>query len=166
MQLRLSWLGLIYLAALIGPNLIWTRNKPQNYEKYARRENTVLRALERTGETMVSCTVLLLMSELPPLVSARSLWLLASILFMVLYEVFWIRYFRGEHTMETFYASLLGIPVAGAALPVIAFALLAVYGRNPLLGFSVLIFAIGHIGIHLQHAKAVKNGLPEEDDDG
>ncbi len=164
MQLRLSWLGLLYLAALIGPNLIWIRNKPENYETYARRENRVLRAFERTGETMASCTALLLMGELPPLFSVRSLWLLASVILMVLYELFWVRYFRGEHTMERFYAGFLGLPVAGATLPVLAFALLAVYGRNPLLGFSVLILAIGHIGIHLQHAGAVKNGLPEDDE--
>ena len=33
---------------------------------------------------------------------------------MILYEVYWIRYFRSNRTMEDMYSSLLGIPVAGA----------------------------------------------------
>ena len=70
---------------------------------------------------------------------------------MVLYEIFWIRYFRSGKTMQDFYSSILGIPVAGATLPVIAFLLLSVYGKNYILGISVIILGIGHIGIHLQH---------------
>ncbi len=38
-------------------------------------------------------------------------------------------------------------------LPVIAFMLLAVYGRNIVLGISVIILGIGHIGIHLMHKR-------------
>lgn len=166
MQIRFSWLGLIFLLALIGPNLIWTRHKPENYDDYVKSENSVLRSLERTGETMVSCTALLATAPYPPLRSAGSLWLLASVVLLVLYELYWLRYFRGEHTMENFYSAFLGIPVAGATLSVAAFALFAVYGRNFLLGFSLVILAIGHIGVHLQHAKAVKNGLPEDESHG
>lgn len=166
MQFKLSWIGLIYLLALIGPNLIWTRNKPEDYEDYVSSENHLLRALERTGETLVTCTALLLMGGGPVLpLTTRSLWLLASVILMVLYELFWLRYFRGEHTMENFYTSFCGVPVAGAALPAAAFALLAVWDRNLLLGVSVIILAIGHIGIHLQHARAVKRGREREDAD-
>jgi hypothetical protein len=74
---------------------------------------------------------------------------------MVLYEVFWIRYFKSEKTMKDFYSSILGIPVAGATLPVLAFLLLAVYGKNIILGVSVLILGIGHIGIHLMHLREI-----------
>ena len=75
---------------------------------------------------------------------------------MVLYEIYWIRYFRSEKTMQDFYSSILGIPVAGATLPVLAFLLLAIYGRNIALGVSVLILGIGHIGIHLMHRKEIE----------
>ena len=57
--------------------------------------------------------------------------------------------------MRDFYSSILGIPVAGATLPVLAFALLAVYGKSIILGVAVLILGIGHIGIHLMHRKEV-----------
>ena len=47
-------------------------------------------------------------------------------------------------------------PVAGATLPVLAFLLLGVYGKNIFLIFSSIILGIGHIGIHLNHRKEVQ----------
>lgn len=161
MRFQLSWIGVIYLIALIGPNLIWTRNKPKDYEDYVVRENTLLRSLERTGETLVTCTALIFTgSRLLPL-TMNSLWLLASVILMVMYELFWLRYFRSEKTMADFYTGFCGVPLAGATLPVAAFLLLAVYDRNILLGVSALILAVGHIGIHLQHYRALQRG-PEK----
>lgn len=61
--------------------------------------------------------------------------------------------------MSDFYSSILGIPVAGATLPVLAFLLLAVYGKNIVLGVSVLILGIGHIGIHFMHLREIKQPL-------
>lgn len=53
--------------------------------------------------------------------------------------------------MKDFYSSLLGIPVAGASLPVCAFFLLSIYGKNPFLAAAAVVLGIGHIGIHLNH---------------
>lgn len=53
--------------------------------------------------------------------------------------------------MRDFYSSLLGIPVAGALLPVAAFLLLGISGRNIPLIAAVILLGIGHIGIHLAH---------------
>jgi hypothetical protein len=75
---------------------------------------------------------------------------------MIPYEVFWTRYFRSEKTMKDFYSSILGIPVAGATLPVLAFLLLAIYGKNIILGIAVVILGIGHIGIHLMHRREIE----------
>ena len=71
-------------------------------------------------------------------------------------EIWWIRYFSGEKRLKDFYSSFLGIPVAGATLPVIAFFLLGIYGKVIWLMISVTILGIGHIGIHLQHYKEIK----------
>lgn len=81
--------------------------------------------------------------------------LIFLVMLMVLYEIYWIRYFKSEKNMEDFYSGILGIPVAGATLPVMAFLLLAIYGKNIVLGVSVLILGIGHIGIHLMHRKEI-----------
>ena len=155
MQFGFSYVGLIFLLMLMVPNIIWTKNQPKDYDQYVGNENKVLLMLERIGEVLVSCVALIFSGFNWKPWSGWSWWLIAAFVLMVLYEIFWIRYFRSEKTMQDFYRSLLGIPVAGATLPVLAFLLLAVYGKNPVLGAAVLILGVGHIGIHLAHKKEI-----------
>ena len=155
MQFGFSYVGLVFLVMLMVPNIIWTKNQPKDYERYVGNENKVLLTLERTGEVLVSCVALIFSDFNWKPWSGWSWWLIAAFVLMVLYEIFWIRYFRSEKTMQDFYRSLLGIPVAGAPLPVLAFLLQAVYGKNPVLGAAVLILGVGHIGIHLAHKKEI-----------
>ncbi len=155
MNFGFSYVGLVFLIMLFVPNLFWTKNKPIDYEKYAANENRLLLILERTGEVLVTCSALIF-SDFNVRLSVWSLWLAAAFLLMILYEIYWIRYFRSEKTMADFYSSLLGIPVAGATLPVAAFLLLGIYGKNPIMLVSVVILGIGHIGIHLNHKKEIR----------
>ena len=153
MNFGFSYVGLVYLAMLMIPNLIWAKNKPENYAQYAGKENRVLLAFERVGEVLVSAVALVFSDfNLRPW-NAWCLWLVLSFVLMLLYEAFWIRYFRSGKTMRDFYRGFAGIPVAGATLPVAAFFLLGVYGRNIPMLLSTVILGVGHIGIHLAHAK-------------
>lgn len=154
MNLGFSYVGLIYLLMLFIPNLFWTRCKPENYDKYAKNENKTLKLFESIGQVLVSCIVLIF-KNFNVLLNTWTIWLVLSFLFMVLYEFYWVRYFKSERTMKDFYSSLLGIPVAGASLPVIAFLLLGIYGKNIPLIIAVIIFGIAHIGIHMNHRKEI-----------
>lgn len=156
MHFGFSYIGLIFLLMLMTPNLLWTRNKPKDYDKYVANEKKVLLAMERIGEAAVSCLALIFSDFNVQGVSTWGIWLLAACTLMILYEVYWIRYFKSAKTMRDFYSSLLGIPVAGATLPVAAFFLLGIYGRNPLLVVAVMILGIGHIGIHMEHRKELQ----------
>ena len=153
MHFGFSYVGLIFLVMLFVPNIIWAKHQPQGYEQYAKNENKVLLAFERAGEVLVSALVLIFSDFNVQGFNSRLIWLIIALVLMILYEVFWVRYFKSEMTMKDFYSSILGIPVAGATLPVIAVLLLAIYGRNPLLFVAGIILGIGHIGIHLQHKK-------------
>ena len=154
MRFGFSYIGLIWLLMLYIPNHLWTKRQPENYGRYAKNENRVLLAFERVGEVSVTVAAVIFSDFNPrfPL-TPWSLWLLASLVLMLLYEVFWIRYFRSRRTMLDFYRGLLGIPVPGASLPVLAFLLLAVYGGNLVLLVFVVLLGVGHIGIHLAHRK-------------
>ena len=66
------------------------------------------------------------------------------------------KWHRAKGILITYWGSSLGIPVAGATLPVLSFLLLAVYGKNIILGIAVVILGIGHIGIHLMHRKEIE----------
>lgn len=155
MHLGFSYIGLAFLIMLMVPNLFWTKHQPSGYKDYVNHENKILLAFERIGEVLVTVLVLIFRDfNLSPL-SPWALWLTGSFLLMALYEFWWVRYFRSERTMADFYSSLLGIPVAGATLPVAACLLLAVYGKNPLLFVAGIVLGIGHIGIHLQHRQEI-----------
>ena len=156
MHFGFSYIGLFFLIMLTAPNLLWTKNKPQDYDKYAANEKKVLLVMERIGEAAVSCLALIFSDFNVQGISAWGIWLLAACTLMILYEVYWIRYFKSAKTMRDFYSSLLGIPVAGATLPVAAFFLLGIYGRNPLLIMAVTVLGIGHIGIHMEHRKELR----------
>ena len=54
MRFGFSYIGLIWLILLFVPNMIWTKNKPQDYEKYVEGENKVLLVLERAGQFIVT----------------------------------------------------------------------------------------------------------------
>lgn len=159
MHFGFSYIGLIWLLMLFVPNFFWTKNRPRNYERYVGRENKVLLALERAGEALVCCLVLIFSDYNVQAFSLWSLWLGASFICMLLYECYWIRYFRSEKTMKDFYGSFLGVPLAGATLPVCAFLLLGIYGRNPFLPAATVLLGIGHIGIHRNHRREIEEEL-------
>lgn len=150
-----SYIGLIFLLMLFIPNILWTKHKPKDYEKYVGNENKILLLLERIGEVLVCCIAVIFTDFNLRKWDYRSIWLVLAVLAMFLYEVWWIRYFRSGQKMTDFYSSIIGIPVAGASLPVAAFFFLGFYGLNFLMIIATIILGIGHIGIHLSHRREV-----------
>lgn len=148
-----SYVGLIFLIMLFIPNILWSKRLPQGYT--AENENKVLLFLERAGEISTCCCALIFSDFNIHKFTPWSLWLIASVVLMILYELWWTRYFRSERKLSDFYSSFLGIPVAGATLPVFAFLLLGIYGKVIWLILSAVILGIGHIGIHIQHKREI-----------
>ena len=155
MNFGFSYIGLLFLLMLMIPNIIWSKNKPKDYDIYVKNENKILLMFERVGEAFVTCLSLIFSDFNINKISKWSIVLLVAFLLMILYEIYWVRYFKSEKTMKDMYSSLLGVPVAGATLPVFAFFLLGIYGRNILLVIATVILGIGHIGIHLNHKKEI-----------
>lgn len=152
-HLGFSYVGLIFLFMLMIPNLIWTKKQPQGYS--AENENKILSGLERMGEVLTTGCALIFSDFNVQALSIWSLWLAAAFVLMVMYEIWWVRYFKSERKLADFYSSFLGIPVAGATLPVMAFFLLGIYGKVIWMLIAGVILGIGHIGIHLQHRKDI-----------
>lgn len=150
MNFGFSFVGLIFLIMLFVPNIIWTKNKPKDYEKFVVNENGILSIFEGIGQVLVVCFSIILIPD-------TIIWQVVVIAFilMILYEIYWIRYFKSSKTMKDMYINFIKIPVAGATLPVLAFLLLGISQNNPLLIISTIILGIGHIGIHLNHQKEV-----------
>lgn len=150
MDFGFSFVGLLFLLMLFVPNLIWTKFKPADYDKYSKNENRILLVLERIGEILVTCLALL-----TNIGFSWSWILILAFVLMILYEAYWLRYFTSGHTMEDMHGDFCLIPLPGATLPVLAFILLGIYAGNFLLVISAIILGIGHIGIHYNHKREI-----------
>ena len=142
---------------LFVPNIIWLKRQPEGYEELAPKENGILLVFERAGQTCVVAAAVLFSDYNPVEFSAWTAWLIVSAALLLLYEAAWIRYFV-KPTLRNFYGHFLLIPIPLASLPVFAFLLLGIYGKVIWLIIAAVIIGIGHIGIHIQHLRAVKKG--------
>ncbi len=151
-----SYVGAFYLLLLFTPNFIFIKCQPAGYRELPAKEPLLLLWLERAGQVCTTCCAVVFSDfNLFPL-SLWSLWLLGSFLLMLLYEVCWVRYFKGSHALSDFYRGFLGIPAPLAVLPVAAFFLLGIYGRVVWMLLSAVLLGVGHIGIHLRHRKELR----------
>ena len=150
MNFAFSFVGLLFLVMLFVPNILWSKCPPKDYEKYSNNENKILLALERIGEVLVTVFSLFCAVNF-----SFNVVLAIAFLSMIVYELYWIRYFKSPKTMNDMYGNFLFIPLPGATLPVLAFLILGVYANNILLIISAVILGIGHIGIHFSHKQEI-----------
>ena len=149
-----SYIGLVYMLMIQIPNIMWARRKPEGYDPSG--ESKILLVFERAGQVLCTAAVLIFSDTNPRGWEPWLAWFIISALLMILYEGFWIRYFRGGRTLRDFYRPFLCVPAPGATLPVAAFLLLGAYGKLIWLIIASVILAVGHIGIHIQHINKIK----------
>lgn len=149
-SIYISIIGIVYLLMLFIPNIIWTKHQPSGYD--SSHENKFFVICEKAGQILVTIFVIVIFNKT---ISLSIFWLVLSFACMILYECYWIRYFRSDKLLIDFYRPFLKIPVPGATLPVITFFLLGIYHLNMPLLIAVFILGIGHIGIHLQHFREI-----------
>ena len=146
MNFGFSFVGAVFLIMLFIPNIIWNSYRPIGHSSEG--ENKILRIFEKIGQVSVVFFALFCGNDF-------SLVVVISAILMILYEIYWIRYFRSNLTLKDMYGNLGIILVPGATLPVLAFLCLGIACYNPLLIISSIILGIGHIGIHLNHKKEI-----------
>jgi len=133
--------------------MLWTKHQPEGYDPAMEQKGLVI--IERMGEIAVSALSVVLLTK--DNTFASLIYFILSFLCMLLYELFWFRYFQ-HPCMQTFYGSMFHIPMPGALLPVLAFFLFGLYTRAYALMLADCILAFGHLGIHNAHRK--DSGIP------
>ena len=146
-----SYIGLIFMLMIELPNILWAKNKPAGYDPSD--ENKVLLVFERIGQVLCTASILLFSDTNPSKWEPWLIWFFLAVALMLMYEAYWLRYFRGDKTLSDFYRPFFKVPAPGATLPVAAFFVLGIYGRLIWLILSSIILGIGHIGIQFHHIK-------------
>lgn len=111
------------------------------------------------GQVLTTCTSLIFVCP----EGAPFPWvfvLIAAALLMILYEIAWVRYFRDGEKLDGMYQLRGPVPVPIASLPLAAFVLLGIWHNSPLAAITVIIIAVGHIGIHLGHLHELEGWQP------
>ena len=122
-----SIVGMFFLLMLFIPNIIWSKNLPDGYEESAKHENKLLLTLERAGEGLVSTLVLIDRRTDRFSLSPRIGYLVLALVLMILYELYWRKYFLSAHKLSDMYSDYCGFPLAGASLPGFAVFLVGIY---------------------------------------
>ena len=91
-HLGFSYVGLLFMLMLFIPNIMWAKRQPQGYS--AENENKILLMLERVGEVLATCCALFFSDFNLHGISKWSLWLAAAFILMIMYEIWWVRYFK------------------------------------------------------------------------
>lgn len=68
---------------LMIPNIIWSKNKPKEYDPYVKNENKVLLLFERVGEVLTTgWTMILLIAFLLLSIYGKNLFLFISVIIL------------------------------------------------------------------------------------
>ena len=95
-----SLAGLVFLVMLFVPNILWSRYPPENYDEYSKNENKLLLTFERIGEVLVTIFSLFCGNTF-------NMFLAIAAVLMILYEMYWIRYFKSSRTMKDMYGNFV-----------------------------------------------------------
>jgi len=91
------------------------------------------------------------------MLSPRLMLLAGAFVLLILYDLWWVRCFKNGLREEDLYSSLLGIPIAGAILPVAGLLLLGLFGGVIWMILASVILGAGHIPISYLHWKNLQH---------
>lgn len=140
----LHFISLIIPIAILLPNLLFLGRPPRNVPaKKENKEILIFKIAEGIGRLGVF--VLPIFSSIHHDKPHEMISLIGMFIFLILYYVGWIRYFRGDGEYRLLFSPMIGIPVPLAITPILYFLCASIVLHSSLLFLSSLIFAIGHI---------------------
>ncbi|WP_410511512.1 hypothetical protein PaeBR_15685 [Paenibacillus sp. BR2-3] len=141
-------ISLIIPIAVLLPNLLFFGIPPKNMPaKLEDKESSIFKIAEGLGRLGVF--ILPIFSSIHIDKPYEVLSLIGMFIFLLLYYVGWIRYFRRDREYKLLFSPMIGIPVPLAVSPVLYFLCASIVLHSSLLFLSSLILAFGHIPMSL-----------------
>ncbi|MCL6603649.1 MAG: hypothetical protein K6T94_12295 [Paenibacillus sp.] len=150
------YMSLIIPIAVLLPNLFFFGTPPRNSPTTMdTKENMFFKIAEGIGRLGVF--VLPIFSTIHKDKPYEVLAIIGMFVFLLLYYVGWIRYFRKERDYKLLFSPMIGISVPLAISPVLYFISASIVLHSYLFLLSSLILAIGHIPSSLIIYRRINN---------
>jgi len=142
--------------AVLLPNLFFFVLPPSNLPgNMGDNESLLFKMSEGIGRLGVF--ILPILSSIHHKEYHEVLSLIGMSIFLLLYYIGWVRYFRQGRDYKLLFSPMIGIPVPLAISPILYFICASVVLHSPLLFLSSLLFAIGHIPVSLKTYQQINN---------
>lgn len=153
-----SLVGVLIAGIFMMPSIFFvTKFPPKNIPEGLKEPARLLVIMERTGQ--VGCIFFLIFSNTYFKNAKFDVFFWMMMLFIVLYYILWCYYLLRDCEYVVLIKPILFVPILGALLPVFSIASCSFWIGNVYLGVSTSILALGHIGIHWDQYKQLKEDL-------
>ena len=153
-----SLLGVLIAGVFMMPSIFFiTKFKPKNKPEELKEPARLLVLMERMGQ--VGCVFFLIFSNSYFESAKFNIFFGCMFLLIGLYYILWCYYLLRDCEYLVLIKPILFVPIPGALLFVFAIASCSFWIGNAYLGVFAAIFGMGHVGIHWDEYKQLKEDL-------
>ncbi len=148
LKLSFSWGGIVVFALPMLINIAYVLFPPAGKSESANHTPQRLEIAENISRVAYLAALTVLVSNDP--LDPKSVWLILSAAFLILYYMVWIRYFKGGRDIALLKKSFLFVPIPLAVFPVLYYLFAAIWMGNYPAAVIMVIFGAAHITVSVQ----------------
>lgn len=148
LKLSFSWVGLVVFALPMLINIAYAVFPPAGAAPAAKTVTRWVEAVEQISRIAYLLALVFLVIDRPPRTGRG--WLIAAIVFLVLYYIVWIRYFAGGRDVALLGKPFLFVPLPLAVFPVLYYLCAAVWMGNLPAAVLMAVFGAAHLTVSVQ----------------
>ena len=148
LKLSFSWGGIVVFALPMLINIAYMLFPPAEKPESANHTPQRLEIAENISRIAYLAALTVLVSNDP--LDLKSVWMILSAAFLILYYIVWIRYFKGGRDIALLKKSFLFVPIPLAVFPVLYYLFAAIWMGNYPAAVIMVIFGAAHITVSIQ----------------
>lgn len=148
MKLSFSWVGLVVFALPMLINIAYVIFPPTGEVTSSGNVTHGVEIIEAVSRIVYFVLLTFWVNKNP--LKPKSVWLLAAVVFLILYYIVWIRYFIGGRNVALLGRSFLFVPIPLAIFPVVYYLCAAIWMGNIPAAVVMAVFGAAHITVSVQ----------------
>ena len=148
MKLSFSWVGLVVFALPMLINIAYVIFPPTGEVTSSGNVTHGVEIIEAVSRIVYFVLLTFWVNKDP--LKPKSVWLLAAVVFLILYYIVWIRYFIGGRNVALLGRSFLFVPIPLAIFPVVYYLCAAIWMGNIPAAVAMAVFGAANITVSVQ----------------